>query len=91
MSPAPKDEQPPATPITIEWAETARYRTSLTAGQYRELLGLGGTPDDVMPSRISMIGMHAPEALESLVQHSDYLGSTSYVLETVDGVQPGEL
>jgi hypothetical protein len=70
--------------LTLEWEETSNYSAEGTLGEIRELLGLGGTPDDMVAQRVHALAEFGNgTALLPLQNVAEYEGTTKAVLHTI--------
>ena len=70
--------------ITVEYVVQVHVTAEVTPDQARQALGLGGTDDELVGSRIQALTTHSPSLLMKLGPHETKSFAYSWTLQKID-------
>jgi hypothetical protein len=70
--------------ITVQYVVSVHVTAKLTPEQARQALGLGGTDDEQVGSRIQALATHSPSLLMKLGPHETKSLAYSWALQKID-------
>jgi hypothetical protein len=70
--------------ITVQYDVSVRVTAKLTPEQGRQALGLGGTDDESIGTRIQALATHTPSLLMRLAPHETESYAYSWTLQKID-------
>ena len=83
--------EPPKQEIKLEWREELHRKATVSLDQARELFGLGGTPDDELDWKVTVLAIRSPSMLSRLGPHVTEQHSYPTSLRKVNDCNPGDL